>query len=59
MIPRTFGEPVNDFDFASALDAAAAIKAQQVSSLELTRRMFARIDRYNPKLNAFTYQMQD
>ena len=48
-----------DVDFASALAAAAAIKAKQVSSLDLTQRMFARIDRYNPKLNAFVYQMRD
>ena len=26
---------------------------------EVTHRMLARIDRYNPKLNAFTYQMRD
>ena len=59
MIPRIFGESLGDLDFASALDAAASIKAKEVSSLELTRRMIDRIDRYNPKLNAFTYQMRD
>lgn len=59
LIPRAFGGASSDLDFASALDAAAAIKAKQASSLELTRRMIARIDRYNPKLNAFTYQMRD
>lgn len=59
VIPRGFSLPTNDLDFADALSAAAAIKAKQVSSLELTRRMFARIDRYNPKLNAFTYQIRD
>jgi amidase len=46
-------------DFSSALDAAAAIKAKKVSSVELTQRMFERIDKYNPKLNAFAYQMRD
>src|SRR5438132_5555284 len=56
LVSRAFSGPTNDLDFASALDAAAAIKAKQVSSLELTRRMIARIDRYNPKLNAFAYQ---
>jgi len=50
---------VDDLDFASALSAAAAIRAKKVSSVELTRRMFERIDKYNPKLNAFAYQMRD
>lgn len=59
LIPRAFSGPTNDLDFASALDAAAAIRAKQVYSLELTRRMIARIDTYNPKLNAFAYQMRD
>lgn len=39
-------------DFASALDAAAAIKAKRISSVELTELAFRRIDRYNPKINA-------
>ena len=59
MIPRTFSANTSDLDFASALDVAARIKAKQVSSTELTQRMLARIDRYNQKLNAFTYQMRD
>lgn len=59
MMPRAFSAPTRDLNFASALDAAAMIKAKQVSSVELTRGMLARIDRYNPKLNAFTYQMRD
>lgn len=49
----------NDLDFFSALDAAAAIKLKKVSSVELTRRTFERIDKYNPKLNAFAYQLRD
>jgi len=44
-----------DLDFASALDAAAAIRNKRVSSVELTERMLARIERYNPKLDAFVY----
>ena len=40
-----------DLDFASALDAARAIRTGQVSSVELTSRMLARIAQYNPKLN--------
>ena len=59
MLRRSVAAAVSDLDFASALDAAAAIRAEQVSSFELTRRVFARIDRYNPKLNAFSYQMRD
>jgi amidase len=46
-------------DFASALTAAAAIRAKRVSSVELTQRTLERIDKYNPKLNAFAYQMRD
>jgi len=59
MIPRAFPAAINDRDFATALEAASAIRAKQVSSVELTNRMFARIDKYNPKLNAFAYQMRD
>ena len=49
----------SDLDFSSALDAAAAIKAKSISSVELTQRIFDRIDKYNPKLNAFVYQLRD
>src|SRR5712692_642551 len=41
-----------DLDFASALEAARAIRAKEVSALELTERQLARIERYNPRLNA-------
>ncbi len=41
-----------DLDFASALEAAGAIQAGRVSSVELTTRMLDRIARLNPKLNA-------
>ena len=49
----------SELDFASALAAAEAIRAKRVSSVELTRHVFDRIDRYNPALNAFCYQMRD
>ena len=39
-------------DFASALDAARAIRSGQVSSVELTTRMLNRIQQHNGKLNA-------
>ncbi len=53
--------PAATFDpnFGSALDAAAAIRARKISSVELTRHVFERIDKYQPKLNAFVYQMRD
>src|SRR4029078_13712997 len=41
-----------DLDFASALDAAGAIRAGVVSSVELTTRMLERIGRLNPPVNA-------
>jgi len=39
--------------FASALDQAAAVRRREVSSIELTRAYLERIERINPKLNAF------
>lgn len=46
-------------EFATALEAAAAVRKKQVSSVELTQQAFARIDRYNPKLNAFAYLLRE
>src|SRR5579871_1373745 len=45
--------------FASAMEAGEAIRKKRISSVELTREMFARIDKYNPKLNAFVYQLRE
>jgi amidase len=60
--PRTRARsiPATELDrnFGSALDAAAAIAAGQVSAVELTEHTFERIDRFQPKLNAFVYQMR-
>ena len=53
------GETGHELDFASALSAAEAIRAKKVTSVELTRRAFERIDRFNPAVNAFVYQMRD
>src|SRR6202049_1236142 len=39
--------------YASALDQAAAIRAREVSSVELTRAHLDRIDKLNPRLNAY------
>jgi amidase len=49
----------SELDFATALQAAELIRQKKVSSVELTRRAFERIDRFNPQLNAFTYQLRD
>ncbi len=48
-----------DPKFGSALDAAAAIYARRISSIELTRHIFERIDKFQPKLNVFVYQMRE
>ena len=48
-----------DPDFGTALDAAAAIRAKQISSVELTQYMLRRIDAFQPKLNAYVYQLRD
>src|SRR5258708_28244083 len=46
--------PLTGMDpFASALDQAAAVRRREVSSTELTRAYLERIERFNPKLNAF------
>jgi len=49
----------HELDFATALQAAEAIRRKQVSSVELTQRAFERIDRFNPQLNAFVYQLRE
>ncbi|HWG86155.1 MAG TPA: hypothetical protein VN679_00140, partial [Candidatus Acidoferrales bacterium] len=43
---RAFAPAANELDFATALQAAEAIRSRKVSSVELTQTMFARIDRY-------------
>jgi amidase len=64
--PRANGSAQNssssaphELDFATALQAAEAIRAKKISSVELTERMFARIDHYNPQLNVFAYQLRE
>ena len=49
---RPAGAAVADLDFASAVEAARAIRRGDVSSVELVTRVLDRIARYNPKLNA-------
>jgi len=48
-----------DPDFGSALDAAAAIRERKISSFELTQHTLRRIDTFQPKLNAYVYQLRD
>lgn len=45
--------------YLSALEAAEAIRDKKISSVELTLHTFERIERYNPALNAFVYQLKD
>ena len=48
-----------DQDFGTASQAAAAIRAREISSVELTRHVFGRIDAFQPKLNAYVYQLRE
>src|SRR5438270_4194883 len=48
-----------DPDFGSALDAAATIRAGKISSVELTKHILRRIDAFQPKLNAYVYQLRE
>ena len=57
--PRPARAAVPGLDFASALDAARAIRAGQISSVELTSLMLDRIARHNGKLNAIVVLAPD
>src|SRR5229473_3277272 len=59
--PRARSAALGIFDpnFGSALDAAAAIAGGKMSSVELTKHIFTRIDKFQPKLNAFVYQTRE
>ena len=49
---RSAGAAAPALDFASALEAGRAIRAGQISSVELTSLMLGRITRHNGRLNA-------
>jgi amidase len=51
--------PTDRLEFASAMGAAEAIRKKQISSFELTQKTFVRIDKFNPQLNAFAYQLRE
>jgi amidase len=48
-----------DLDFASASQAAEAIRRKRISSVELVGRVFQRIEHFDSRLNAFVYQIKD
>jgi aspartyl-tRNA(Asn)/glutamyl-tRNA(Gln) amidotransferase subunit A len=43
----------DEFTWLSAVELASAIRARKISPVELTRAVFARIEKHNPALNAF------
>ncbi len=45
--------------FQSALDLAAAIKAKDISPLEVVQEYLGRIDRLNPQINAFIWRRDE
>src|SRR5690348_4570528 len=55
LIARRSTKPF-DRDLGSPLDAAAAIRAGDISSVELATHVFDRIERFDAKVNAFVYQ---
>ena len=50
---------LSDLTFASAIEAARSIQKGEVSSLELTKHILDRIERYNPTLNAVITILKD
>ncbi len=56
---RTHAAVPDSMTFASALDAAKAIRDKQVSSLELTEHLLARNAKYHEKINAIVVDMSE
>jgi len=50
---------LSDLSFVSAIEAARSIQKGEVSSLELTKHILDRIERYNPTLNAVITILKD
>ena len=48
-----------DPDYGSALEAAAAIRNKEISSVELTRHTLKRIEALDPALNSCVYQLRE
>jgi hypothetical protein len=55
------GAATGDFDasFGTATEAMAALRDGVISSRELTKHVFTRIRRHNPKINAFVTLLQE
>src|SRR5438552_18577537 len=51
--------PESDPDCGSALDAAAAIRPKKLSSVQRMQHSFRRIDAFQPRLNAYVYQLRE
>lgn len=47
---------MNDLHWKSAAEIAAVIRARKMSAIEVLEHFLARIDRYNPQLNAIIWQ---
>ncbi|MGA2135815.1 MAG: amidase family protein [Bryobacteraceae bacterium] len=58
-LPRARAAAGFDSDFGSASDAARAIRTGTISSRELTAHVFARVRKYNPRVNAFVTLVED
>jgi len=50
---------LSDFVFKSAFEVARAIREHEISSLEITKHIIERIERYNPPLNAVITILKD
>jgi amidase len=59
--PRVLSAAIDrsELVFASATDAALAIRRKTISSVELTQLLLDRIERYNPALNAIVTLLRD
>ena len=53
------GTAAGDLDFASAAEAARAVRSGRIGARELTERMLTRIKTYNPKLGAVVNVLAD
>jgi len=48
-----------DSSFGTLMEASRAVRSGVISSVELTKHIFERIERYNPSLNAIVTLLQD
>src|SRR5436305_13008035 len=57
--PPSRGTPMDQLHYKSATDLASLIRRKKVSALELLDHFLARIETYNPKLNAIIWMDTD